>query len=106
MLIGIVVTTNKFIANVVVTGDKFFTSITENSGQGEIASVKRFIAGGDTGDKHSFANLREFCNNLNCFLKVPKREIFHRSDFPDFYTIKPLRVGNFGVKIKKIVKNI
>ncbi len=24
----------------------------------------------------------------NC-LKVPKREIFDRSDFPDFYTIKP-----------------
>jgi hypothetical protein len=34
-------------------------------------------------------------------LKVPKREIFDRSDFPDFYTIKSLRVGNFGVKIKK-----
>jgi hypothetical protein len=30
-------------------------------------------------------------------LKVPKREIFDRSDFPDFYTIKPLRVGDFGV---------
>jgi hypothetical protein len=34
-------------------------------------------------------------------LKVPKREIFDRSDFPDFYTIKFLRVGDFGVKIKK-----
>jgi hypothetical protein len=34
-------------------------------------------------------------------LKVPKHEIFHRSDFPDFYTIKSLRVGGFGVKIKK-----
>jgi hypothetical protein len=33
-------------------------------------------------------------------LKVPKREIFDRSDFPDFYTIQSLRVGNFGVKIK------
>ncbi len=33
-------------------------------------------------------------------LKVPKREIFDRSDFTDFYTIKPLRVGDFGVKIK------
>ncbi len=33
-------------------------------------------------------------------LKVPKREIFDRSDFPDFYTIKSLRVGDFGVKIK------
>jgi hypothetical protein len=30
-------------------------------------------------------------------LKVPKREIFDRSDFPDFYTIKSLRVGDFGV---------
>ena len=34
-------------------------------------------------------------------LKVPKREIFDHLDFPDFYTIKPLRVGDFGVKIKK-----
>jgi hypothetical protein len=39
-------------------------------------------------------------------LKVPKREIFDRSDFPDFYSIKSLRVGDFGVKIKKILKNI
>ncbi len=39
-------------------------------------------------------------------LKVPKREIFDRSDFPDFYTIKSLRVGDFGVKIKKFLKNI
>jgi hypothetical protein len=38
-------------------------------------------------------------------LKVPKREIFDRSDFPDFYTIKCLHVGDFGVKIK-IFKNI
>jgi hypothetical protein len=37
-------------------------------------------------------------------LKVPKREIFDRWDFPDFYTIKSLRVGDFGVKIKKILK--
>ncbi len=33
-------------------------------------------------------------------LKVPKREIFDRSDFPDFYTIKSLRVGDFGVKLE------
>jgi len=39
-------------------------------------------------------------------LKVPKREIFDRSDFPDFYTMKSLRVGDFGVKIKKKFKNI
>jgi hypothetical protein len=44
---------------------------------------------------------------LNCLLKVPKREIFDRSDFPDFYTIESLRVGDFGVKIKKkIYKNL
>ena len=35
----------------------------------------------------------------NYTLKVPKREIFDRSDFPDFYTIKSLREGDFGVKI-------
>ncbi len=34
------------------------------------------------------------------YLKVPKREIFDGSDFPDFYTIKSLRVGDLGVKIK------
>ncbi len=32
---------------------------------------------------------------------MPKREIFDRSDFPDFYTIKSLREGDFGVKKKK-----
>jgi hypothetical protein len=42
---------------------------------------------------------------LNCYpLKVPKREIFDRSDFPDFHTIKSLRMGDFGVKIKKCLK--
>ncbi len=35
---------------------------------------------------------------------MPKPEIFDRSDFPDFYTIKSLRVGDFGVKIKKILQ--
>ncbi len=39
-------------------------------------------------------------------LKVPKREIFYRSDFPHFYTIKSLRVGDIGVKIKKFLKHI
>jgi hypothetical protein len=39
-------------------------------------------------------------------LKVPKCEIFDRSDFPDFYTIKPLCKGDFGVKIKKNYINI
>ncbi len=39
-------------------------------------------------------------------LKVPKREIFDRSDFPDFYTIKSLRVVDFGVKINFFFYNI
>ncbi len=39
-------------------------------------------------------------------LKVPKCEIFDLSDSPDFYTIKSLRVGDFGIKIKNIFKNI
>jgi hypothetical protein len=39
-------------------------------------------------------------------LKVSKCEIFDRSDFPDFYTIKSLRVGDFGVEIKNLLKNI
>jgi hypothetical protein len=32
-------------------------------------------------------------------LKVPKREIFDRSDFPDFYRIKSSWVGDLVVKI-------
>ncbi len=32
-------------------------------------------------------------------LKVPKREIFDRSDFPDFYTIKSSWAGDLLVKI-------
>ncbi len=39
-------------------------------------------------------------------LKVPNCEIFDRSDFPDFYTIKSLCEGDFGVKIIKKIKNI
>ena len=31
-------------------------------------------------------------------LKVPKSEIFDRSDFPDFYTIKSSRAGDLVVK--------
>ncbi len=42
----------------------------------------------------------------NKVLQVPKREIFDRSDFPDFYIIKSLRVGDFGVQIKKFLPNI
>jgi hypothetical protein len=46
------------------------------------------------------------CECLPARLKVPKREIFDRTDFPDFYTIKSRRVGDFGVKIRKNLKNI
>ncbi len=35
---------------------------------------------------------------------MPKPEIFDRSDFPDFYTMKSLCVGDFGVKTKKNFK--
>ena len=33
------------------------------------------------------------------YLKVPKREIFDRSNFPDFYAIKSSWVGDLVVKI-------
>ncbi len=33
-------------------------------------------------------------------LKVPKCEIFDRSDFHDLYTTKPFWVGDFGANIK------
>ncbi len=39
-------------------------------------------------------------------LQVPKCEIFDRSDFHNFYSIKSLWEGDFGVKIKKYFKNI
>jgi hypothetical protein len=32
-------------------------------------------------------------------LKVPKCEIFDRSDFRNFYTIQPFWVGDFGAKL-------
>jgi hypothetical protein len=35
---------------------------------------------------------------------VPKCEIFNRSDFDDFYTIKSLCEGEFRVKIKNFIK--
>ena len=51
-----------------------------------------------------------FCINIKIYrircsyLKVPNHEIFDRSDFPDFYTVKSLRVGDFGVKIKNFLQ--
>ncbi len=36
---------------------------------------------------------------MSLSLKVPKREIFDRSDFPDFYTIKSSWVGDLLVKL-------
>ena len=36
-------------------------------------------------------------------LKVPKCEIFEGSDFDDFYTIKSLCEGDFGVLIKNFI---
>ncbi len=35
----------------------------------------------------------------SAFLKVPKCEIFDRSEYPDFYTIKSSWVGDLVVKI-------
>jgi hypothetical protein len=40
-----------------------------------------------------------FCSLIVDILKVPKCEIFDRSDFHDFYSIKPFWVGDFGAKI-------
>ncbi len=66
------------------------------------------------GDKHPLITLQILYYSRKGYLvifglntlKVPKREIFDRSDFPDFFTIKPLRVGDFGVKIEKKLTNI
>ena len=53
----------------------------------------------------TFITWRDYSCLRKVILKVPKREIFDRSDFPGFYTIKSLCVGDFGVKIKKILNN-
>ncbi len=37
---------------------------------------------------------------------MPKREIFDRSDFPDFYTMKSLCVGDFGVRGEKFLTHM
>ncbi len=60
--------------------------------------------GGQSANKFRKSQIRKFAYLQN-FLKVPKCEIFDRSEFPDFYTIKSRREGDFGVKIKKF-KNI
>ncbi len=39
-------------------------------------------------------------------LKVPKCEIFDRSDFHDIYSIKPFWVGDFGAKIETCYLNL
>ncbi len=56
----------------------------------------------DIGKRNNFLlfakclKLFSFFSHLH--LKVPKREIFDRSDFPDFYTIKSSWVGDLLVK--------
>ncbi len=70
--------------------------------------VLRSVGNFDTVDKQLFrayAVLKLTVYMIFIFLKLPKREIFVRLGFPDFYTIKSLRVGDFGVKIKTIFKN-
>ncbi len=61
-----------------------------------------YILEHDSADRESLP-MKDF---IMANLKVPKREIFDSSDFPDFYTIESLRVGDFVVKIKKNFKNI
>ncbi len=47
-----------------------------------------------------FVSSENLTIDLPRYLKVPKCENFHRTDFFYFYTIKPLWVGDFRVKIK------
>ena len=48
---------------------------------------------------NAFSSTYILINRKKIELKVPKREIFDRSDFPDFYTIKSSWVGDLMVKI-------
>jgi hypothetical protein len=50
-------------------------------------------------DTYRVPQLSNISISMYIALKVPKREIFHRSDFPDFYTIKSSWVGELVVKI-------
>jgi hypothetical protein len=43
--------------------------------------------------------LENLFTSIFSLLKVPKCEIFDRSDFHYFYSIKPVWVGDFGAKI-------
>ncbi len=52
--------------------------------------------GAEVGIFKGYSHEIQFCMKA---LKVPKREIFDRSDFPDFYTIKSSWVGDLLVKI-------
>jgi hypothetical protein len=47
----------------------------------------------------SLSETNKFFSYQKDVLKVPKREIFDRSDFPDFYTIKSSCVGDLVIKI-------
>ncbi len=64
--------------------------------------------GSGSGTLHSAELFRPLTLRHRWFyrFKGAKCEIFDRSDFNDFYTIKSLCEGDFGVKIKKNYKNI
>ena len=55
-----------------------------------------FVKSQQAGCASSVQNSGQNVEIKNC-LKVPKREIFDRSDFPDFYTIKSTWVGDLLV---------
>jgi hypothetical protein len=48
---------------------------------------------------NSYSNLPKSKKYGNYTYKVPKCEIFDRSDFPDFYTIKSSWVGDLVLQI-------
>ncbi len=56
------------------------------------------------GQEHFVGAMRVLVQTIKCLsietLKVPKCEIFDRPDFHDFYPIKSLWEGDFGVKVK------
>jgi hypothetical protein len=54
----------------------------------------------------SISDNQNLLSDYPALLKVPKCEIFDRSDFHDFYPVKSLWEGDFGVKIKCFKKNI
>jgi hypothetical protein len=56
--------------------------------------------------RNSFCIVQIYCMYKGKCLKVPKCKSFDRSDFPDFYTIKPFCCATLGLTYKFVQNTI